>query len=70
MKDHELLALWYEALHSQCGIEVRSNDPERLMQRLYAARRKAAGDEALQSLSIVRPPQADLLFIVKRESSD
>jgi len=62
----------YRALHSERGIVVRTNDPEKLKQRLYAARR-AAKDEELAKLSFATSrtnPERDLLIVKKPDASE
>lgn len=61
-----MLEHWYEALASEHGIEIATNDPERLRQRLYSERRKAA-DPMLENLSIsISPLNPGKLWIVKQ----
>lgn len=56
----------YQALASDHGIKVETNDVEGLRQRLYAARRKAM-DPSLDVLSLVPSPTGEsILWIVKR----
>jgi hypothetical protein len=58
--------LLYQALTAPIGIAVVTNDPERAVQRLYAAR-TAAGDPQLARLSLRRNPlrpEAEV-FIIK-----
>lgn len=66
-REHELMELLYAAFHSQHGIAVSTNSPERLRQRLYALRRTLE-DEALSSLSFTTSPMnpAGELWIVKK----
>jgi hypothetical protein len=62
----QYLEYWYMALAHQRGLKLRTSVPDRLMQRLYAARRGAM-DSDLDKLSIVRP-MPDQLWIVSRET--
>ena len=63
----EALNLLYEAQASSIGILIQTDEPERLRQQLYSARRKAA-DRLLEDLQIrfVALPDGNLA-IVKRE---
>jgi hypothetical protein len=60
------LEYWYMALAHQRGLKLRTSAPDRLLQRLYAARR-GAQDPDLDRLSIVRP-LPDQLWIISRET--
>ncbi len=60
-----MLELLYEALASPLGVEVTTNNPERLRQQLYGLRAKS-DDPALQALSFVIPTKPETLWIVKR----
>ena len=63
-----MLELLYEALHSEYGVIVQTNDPERLRQKLYPLRKE---HEELLCLSfVISPtnPQSDL-WILKRPSN-
>lgn len=62
-----MLELLYEALASDYGVEVTTNDPHRLRQQLYALRRSRA-DPMLEPLSLVVPAKPGVLWIVKRPS--
>jgi hypothetical protein len=66
-----MIELLYEALASEWGIAVETSDPDRLKQRLYAERRKAA-DPALDALSLVTSPfnPGGELWIVNRSNDD
>jgi hypothetical protein len=64
----QYLEYWYMALGYRSGLKLRSTSPDRLVQRLYAARR-GAQDPDLDKLSIVRP-FPDQLWIIHRETSD
>lgn len=46
-----MLELWYDALASDLGIVIKTNDPEALRQQLYKSRREA-GDPNLDNLSV------------------
>ena len=62
-----MLEYWYMALNSPLGVCLRTSDPERLRQRLYAARREAA-DPQLDSISVAISPTAeDEVWLVKRK---
>lgn len=50
-----LTGLLYEALGSQYGLELVTNDPHKCRMRLYEARR-AAGDPALERLQFRLAP--------------
>lgn len=61
-----LLELLYEAYRADFGVVVKTNDPERLRQKLYAERKK---DPDLASLSFrISPtsPESEL-FILKKD---
>ena len=60
-----LIDLLYQALNSEKGICVETDDPNRLRQKLYAERKK---DEALACLSFVtsRTQPDSQLWIVKK----
>lgn len=61
-----LLQWWYAALRSPCGIALRTNRPDALVRKLYAAR-SAAFDTSLDAISIVRSPtDAAVLWLLKR----
>lgn len=56
----------YQALHSEHGIRLTTDDPKFLRTKLYEARREAA-DAALDQLSVVFAPGNPIeLWIVKR----
>lgn len=55
------------ALNHRYGLKLRSSSPDRLIQRLYAARRGSM-DPDLEQLSLMRPMQ-DQVWIVRRETS-
>lgn len=64
----DLAGLLYEALETDLGLIVRSNNRKLLMQKLYAIKRE---DEALASLSLSLDRIAsDQLLILKRPSPD
>lgn len=51
----ELLAFWNRALDSDRGIAISSNKPNRLLQKLYAARREC-GHQAYENLVLIELP--------------
>ena len=65
MREPPLIELLYEALNAEIGILVRSNDAERLRQKLYAERKS---DPALANLSLVlsRTDPKHLLLIIRK----
>lgn len=65
--DIPLSDLLYQALHSDKGLVVKTNSPERLRAKLYVERKK---DDALAclSISISRTNPEEELYIVKNES--
>jgi hypothetical protein len=64
-----LLSYWYKALHSPRGVCLVVNDPERIRQKLYAARREAK-DAALDNISVCPSPlDPTRLWLVKKEPS-
>lgn len=64
--DTTILEFWYQALRSPLGVALRSNRPDALSQRLYAARREAC-DPALGDISIVRSPtDGAVLWLLKK----
>lgn len=67
MSPAELSEILYTALGSPLGVEVSTNRPDLLRQRLYKVR---AADPALASLSIHISPTnpAGALFIVNRSN--
>ena len=69
MTQAELTEILYEALGTPLGVEVETNRPDLLRQRLYAVRRD---DPALACLSITPAPlnPNGALFIVKRSAPD
>lgn len=50
-----MLELWYQALRAHVGIRILSDDPKKLQQKLYAARREAL-DPELAGLALILPP--------------
>jgi len=65
MADAELLGYLYAAVNSELGIVLRANDPERLRQKLYVAR-KTDPDLAKISITISRTsPESELLLVKK-----
>lgn len=68
MSDHALLQLLYQALRSEHGIVVSSNDPAALRQKLYAVRKQ---DEELSVLTFqisATSPESEL-HIVRRDEN-
>ena len=64
-----MLELLYEALHSEYGVVVETNSPERLRQKLYPLRKE---HEELSCLSfVISPinPESDL-WILKRPTNE
>lgn len=62
------LNLLYEALGTDLGVVILTNDAEKARQKLYKLRAEA-NDPDLESLSIVQSPTApNQLWIVKRKS--
>lgn len=62
-----MIELLYKALDSALGVVVLTNDPERLRQKLYAARREAMNPdfESLTFMPSRGSPDTEL-WIVKR----
>lgn len=68
-KDFDPLTLLYQALGSDIGIIVETNNREKLKQRLYAAR-AAASDTTLAKLTLITSPtNTKHLWIVKKEAA-
>ena len=70
MADEGLVALLDRALHSPLGIAVRTSDPERLRQKLYATKRELASpdyEELLFKPANDRPQ--DTIWIIKKNPS-
>lgn len=65
------LNLWYEALGSEFGVVVETDNPERLRQKLYALR-KSASDPMLEQISITISPTnpASHVWLVKRKTNE
>lgn len=63
---NNLISYLYEALASDFGLVLETEDPERLRQKFYALRK---GDPDLESLSFVisRTNPESQLWIVKRQ---
>ena len=62
------LEYWYQALSSDIGIEIQTDNPERLRQRLYQERTKAI-DPDLEGLSIIISPiDNSKIWIVKKHA--
>lgn len=53
LTENEILELMFEAYHKNIGIEIETNDPERLRQKCYALRK---GHDELTSLSFFISP--------------
>lgn len=63
-----MLHYWYQAAASPLGIVLFTDDSQRLIQKLYAARRDAA-DESLKALSIVQSPvDPSHIWIVRKDA--
>ena len=63
MRNLKLLELLYEALNSEIGIVIETNDPARCKAALYVARRT---DPALEEISILTSPlAANHFFLIK-----
>jgi hypothetical protein len=60
-----LIDLLYQALNTPYGVAVRTSNPERLRQKLYAERKK---DDDLACLSLnISPTEPDsVLWIIKK----
>jgi hypothetical protein len=68
VNDIPLLQLLYDALHAPLGIEVETNDPERLRQKLYPLRK---ADETFADLAFILSPfDTQKLWIVKKGQPD
>lgn len=65
MNNHEQTELLYRALNSECGIAVRTDNPDKLRQQLYRAR-KQDEDLACLTLAASRTDPENELWIVKR----
>lgn len=64
--ESQMLELWYAALREDIGVVIETDDPDRCIQKLYAARRQAQ-DPDLNAISIVRSPTDNFhLWLVKR----
>ena len=65
MKKPELISLLTQASVSPLGLRLKTNDPVRLRQKLYAARREAP---EYSNLSFVIPAVSpeDTLYIVRK----
>lgn len=64
-----MLEFWYRAFASALGVVLRTSDPERMKQKLYAARREAL-DPDLESIAIVQSPvdPNNELWLVKKNA--
>lgn len=61
----ELVDILYQAYHSERGVVVETNDPERLRQKLYALRRENLAD--FEPLAfVISPLNPGDLWIVKQ----
>lgn len=63
-----LLQLLYDALNAPLGVEVETNDPERLRQKLYPLRK--ADDIFLPLAFVISPFDAQKLWIIKKGPVD
>lgn len=60
-----LIDLLYQALRAPLGVVVKTTDPDRLRQKLYAERKK---DEDLACISIMKSrtaPDSEILLVKK-----
>lgn len=64
-----LLEILYEAYRAPIGVIVRTNDPERLRQKLYAERKKDP-DLACLSFRISPSSPETELYILKAKAND
>lgn len=65
------ITLWYDALASEHGVIIETDDPNAVKQRLYAIR-AASADEDLKSISIVTSPtnpERDLWLVKRTEDA-
>jgi hypothetical protein len=60
----QLSELLYNALGSELGVVVETNDPERLRQKLYGLRKEIPGAEVLSF--IISPLNPADLWIIKQ----
>lgn len=64
-----MIEFWYQALASECGIVLTTDNPARLIQYLYRARTDAQ-DPDLQVISVCQSPvNPSHLWLVKRGRS-
>lgn len=63
-----MLDLWYNALHSQFGIVIQTDNPSLVKQKLYRARSES-GDLALGEISICASPlnPSTEIWLVKKK---
>lgn len=63
-------SIWYEALASEVGIIIQTDNPDLTRQRLYAMR-KSLNDPDLESISIQTSPTnpGQDLWLVKRKNN-
>lgn len=66
----DLENLMFSALNSPLGVEVESNKPEQLRQKLYAIRKKQPAFEELAFLISPTKPETHLWIVKKPESSN
>ena len=60
------LDLWYRALRSDFGIEIKVSNTDRAIARLYAARRNSM-DLDLEKISICRSSAPGTLWLVRKK---
>lgn len=61
-----MIELWYQALHAEVGIEVKTDNLEGLRQQLYASRRQSL-DPQLETLALVISPfDPNCLWIIHK----
>jgi len=64
-----MLELWFKALRAKVGLVVKTDDAERLRQKLYAARANYEGDE-LNALQLNVLNSNELWIVHKRITPD
>jgi len=57
---------WYLALAQPVGIVIETNDPERLRQRLYAARRDAMEEDFAKISIVISPTNPNHIWLVHK----
>lgn len=68
MQDREaLLNLWYEALKSDVGLVLSTNDRSLLQQQLYRVRAEA-GDDKLHGVVILLPQAENELWLARKDA--